>query len=57
MFSFNLEDKVYINLSGVEGMVKGRAEYTEHRTLYWVRYVTNMAEIKEIWLTDLEIHK
>lgn len=48
-YVFELKAKVKLNLSGEAGIVIGRAEYTDRKPLYLVRYVAGDGRQVEQW--------
>ena len=54
-FAFLLGDAVELTLSGEQGVVIGRAEYTESEPQYLVRYVTAQNCQVEAWLSQSAI--
>ncbi len=48
-FKFNLADKVTLDISGENGEVLGRAEYTNGSNNYLVRYLSADGRAVEAW--------
>jgi len=51
-FAFSLGQKVVIKASGEEGLVVGRAEYTNSSNTYYVRYCARDGRATEAWWTE-----
>lgn len=51
-FIFTLDQEVELTLSGEQGIVIGRAEYTSGENAYWIRYVSADGRQVESWWNE-----
>ncbi|MEL4071684.1 hypothetical protein WKW50_16185 [Ochrobactrum sp. GPK 3] len=54
-WKFGLNDKVKLILSDEEGIVIGRAEYTDLADQYLVRYRDGSGRQSEVWWTEAAV--
>ena len=52
VFKFGLGDLVMLAMSGEKGEVRGRAEYTDWDSSYYVRYVSGHGCQVEDWISE-----
>ena len=55
MFKFELGQEVEIGISGEQGYIKGRAEYTEDADQYYVHYKAGDGRACFSWLSGTEL--
>jgi hypothetical protein len=55
MFDYNLNNKVAIKLTGKEGEVVARAEYTNYPEQYLVRYINGVGDQIETWYDTTQL--
>ena len=51
-FKYDLNQSVQIKISGEQGQIKARAEYTSSEPMYWLEYKSTTGTVKQEWFYE-----